>query len=87
MSTEAELLLTEWLVSEGMVPASNTPETFSEQISWVLSEGDLALLIAWVLAHERRHETAGHRQTVVTDELELARLGMVHHRDGTWHVT
>lgn len=44
-------------------------------------------LISWVLDHERRHQTAGHRQTVVTDELELARLGMVHHRDGSWHVT
>lgn len=87
MSTEAELLLIEWLVSEGLVPVSNTPEIYREQISWVLSEADLAQLIGWVLAHERRHETAGHRHTAITDEGDLNRLGFVHHRDGSWHVT
>lgn len=43
-------------------------------------------LISWVLAHERRHETAGHRQTCITDEGYLIKLGYRQERDGSWHL-
>ena len=43
-------------------------------------------LIDWVLAEARHHEANGHRQTLITDESYLIKLGYTHERDGSWHL-
>jgi hypothetical protein len=42
-------------------------------------------LIGWVLVKARHYETAGHRQTLLTDEAYLLKLGYVQERGG-WHL-
>jgi hypothetical protein len=70
VSIEAQLIYTEWTDTTGQV----LPEILAIE------------LIGWVLRLERRHQTAGHRQTPVTDEAYLTQLGYTHRRDGSWHL-
>ena len=57
---------------------------------WIAEHGPLTPmtvvdLISWVLTQARRHESEGHRQTTLTDESYLLKLGYVQTRDG-WHL-